>query len=219
MIQKSTLTFLTQLKKNNNKPWFDKNRKVYETAKADFISFVELLLKNIQAFDPAMKGVDAKSAVFRINRDVRFSNNKAPYKDHFGAHLSPGGRKSHLPGYYIHLMPGGAFLAGGMWEPEPQQLAAIRQEIDYNAKEFKALLAHKDFKKYFGKLDDSNKLKTVPKGYPKDHPELSLLQHKSFIMVNNIENKMLSSKDLLKHCTAVCKAMYPLDLFLRKAIE
>ncbi len=219
MIQRSTLSFLTQLKKNNNKPWFDKNRPVYEEAKADFKSFIEQLLKNIQAFDPSMKGIEAKNCIFRINRDIRFSNDKSPYKSHFGAHMSPGGRKSHQPGYYIHLEPGGAFLAGGMWEPEGPQLAAIRQEIDYNTKDFKKLLSDKNFKKYFGTLDDSDKLKTAPKGYPKDHPELSLLQHKSFIMVNKVDAKTLASKDLLKHCTVAFKAMYPMDVFLRRAIE
>lgn len=219
MIQKSTFDFLNKLKKNNNKEWFDKNRSTYEIAKKDFQAFVDELILSISKFDPAVKHLEAKKCVFRINRDIRFSKDKTPYKTNFGASISPGGKGSFTAGYYVHLEPNAIFLAGGMWQPEPPLLNAIRQEIDYNAGEFKKIINHKDFKKYFGGLSDEDKLKTVPKGYDKAHPEIEILKNKSFIVVHNLKDNNVLSKDALKYCTAVFKAMHPLNLFLRRACD
>lgn len=218
MLQKTTLDFLEKLKRNNNKEWFDKNRPVYETAKKDFQQFIETLLHSINSFDGLVKGLEAKSCIFRINRDIRFSNDKTPYKSNLAAGISPGGRKSFSPGYYIHLQPGKSFLAGGMWMPPTPQLNAIRQEIDYNAAEFKKIIGHKDFKKYFGGLEEEDKLKTVPKGYSKDHPEIELLKFKSFIVVHDLKDTEVTAKNFITHCSTILKAMYPLNAFLRRAI-
>jgi uncharacterized protein (TIGR02453 family) len=219
MIQASTLTFLKNLNKNNNKEWFDENRAAYDLAKNDFIEFVQELISGLAKFDPAVKHQEAKKCVFRINRDVRFSKDKSPYKNNFGASISPGGKKASTPGYYFHLQPGASFLAGGMWQPEPPHLNAIRQEIDYNADEFKKIISAKPFKTYFGGLSEEDKLKTVPKGYDKTHPQVELLKHKSFIVVHDLTDKIVLGKDFQKHCQAVYKAMYPMDLFLRRAID
>jgi uncharacterized protein (TIGR02453 family) len=180
MIDKSTMKFLKDLKKNNNKDWFDENRKQYQIAKDDFAEFVASLLEDIAKFDPRLKGTEAKDCIFRIFRDVRFSKDKTPYKSHFGANMAPGGRKGFLGGYYLHVDTAGeSMIAGGSYHPEPDQLAAIRQEIDYNIKEFKAILNKKDFKTNFGELEDFDKLKRVPKGYDADHPEAELLKLRS----------------------------------------
>ena len=220
MIQKSTLDFLSKLAKNNNKEWFDNNRPAYEAAKADYKKFVEDLIVSTAKFDPAVKHLEAKNCIFRINRDIRFSANKAPYKNNFGAILSPGGKKSFTAGYYVQVQPGGqSFIAGGMWQPETPLLNAIRQEIDYNAAEFKKILNAKDFKKFFGKLSDEDKLKTVPKGYDKSHPEIELLKHKSFITVHDLKDSDVTSKNFMKHCNEVMKATLPLNQFLRRACD
>ncbi|HEX8517433.1 MAG TPA: DUF2461 domain-containing protein, partial [Bacteroidia bacterium] len=141
MIQRSTLEFLAKLKKNNTKDWFDKNRKEYDSAKENYKEFLAELILNISKFDPAVKSLEPKDCMFRINRDIRFSNDKTPYKTNIGASIAPGGKKSDSAGYYIHIQPGASFLAGGVWHPEPPQLNAIRQEIDYNMDEFRKLTA------------------------------------------------------------------------------
>jgi uncharacterized protein (TIGR02453 family) len=217
MITQSTFDFLNKLKKNNNKEWFDKNREQYERAKAEMTALVEHVLKNAPKFDRALVHLEAKKCLFRINRDIRFVKDKTPYKINLSADVSPGGKGSPSAGYYIHIQPGNCFLAGGVWMPEAPVLSAIRQEIDYNAKEFSKILSNKDFKKYFGALSDEDKLKTVPKGYAKDHPQIELLKNKSFLVVHDIKDKDVLSKSFPTHLLNVFKAMYPLHAFLRRA--
>lgn len=219
MIQKQTLQFLKDLSKNNNKEWFDKNRMIYEQAKNNFREFTEELISGISKFDPAIKHLEAKNCVFRINRDIRFSKDKTPYKNNLAATISPGGKKSFSAGYYFHLEPGASILAGGMWQPEPVYLNAIRQEIDYNPEEFEKIMKAKAFKNYFGALSDEDKLKAVPKGYDKTHPQIELLKHRSFIVVHPLADKTILSPDFLKESMTVFKGMLPLNLFLRKACD
>jgi uncharacterized protein (TIGR02453 family) len=219
MVEKSTLEFLSKLSKNNNREWFEKNRSTYENAKTNFKIFVDDLILSSSKFDPAIKALEAKNCIFRINRDVRFSKNKAPYKNNFGASISPGGKKSFSAGYYVQIQPGQSFIAGGMWQPEAPLISAIRQEIDYNAAEFKKIISAKEFKKQFGKLSEEDKLKSVPKGYDKTHPEIELLKHKSFIVVHDLKDTEVLSKNFLKLCNEVMKAMHPLNSFLRKACD
>lgn len=219
MIQQPTLQFLKDLQKNNNKEWFDKHRERYEEAKINFREFIAELIQGVSKFDPAVKHLEPKNCVFRINRDIRFSKDKTPYKNNLAGSITPGGKKSFTAGYYIHIQPGASFVAGGMWQPEPTYLNAIRQEIDYNANEFKKIILAKSFKTNFGTLSDEDKLKTVPKGYDKAHPEIELLKHKSYIVVHDLSDKVVLSKDFLKQCTTVFHAMHPLNLFLRRACD
>lgn len=219
MIDKKTLDFLTQLKKNNSKEWFDKNRDTYEVVKKNFYSFINEMIHAISQFDPAVKSTEAKHCVFRINRDIRFSNDKTPYKTHLSADISPGGKKSFSAGYYIQIQPGGSFLAGGVWQPPTPQLNAIRQEIDYNTIVFKKILSEKNFKKHFGSLSEEDKVKTTPKGYEKTHPEIELLKLKSFLVVKDLKDKDLLSKNFTEECTEVFRAMHPLNKFLRTACD
>ncbi len=132
MFQPSTISFLKSLKKNNNKIWFDKNREKYDAAKDDFEHFVQSLLQKMIAFDPDMKELEAKKCMFRINRDIRFSKDKTPYKINIAASFNKGGKKSINAGYYFHLQPGGnSFVGGGLWMPNVPELKKLRQEIDY----------------------------------------------------------------------------------------
>lgn len=219
MIEKSTIEFLSKLSKNNNRDWFENNRPTYETAKNNFKDFIDEILISTTKFDRAIKNQESKNCIFRINRDVRFSKNKAPYKNNFGASISPGGKKSFSAGYYIQVQSGQSFIAGGMWQPPAPQINAIRQEIDYNTAEFKKIISTKEFKKQFGALSDEDKLITAPKGYNKNHPEIDLLRQRSYIVVHNLKNTEVLSKDFHKQCIAVMKAMYPLNIFLRKACD
>ncbi|MGZ3862343.1 MAG: DUF2461 domain-containing protein [Bacteroidia bacterium] len=207
--------FLKKLKKNNNKEWFDKNRTVYEEAKAEFSEIVQDVLNRVAKFDKSMAGMEAKKTLFRINRDIRFSKNKDPYKTNFGSNMSPGGKKSLLAGYYLHMEPGKCFLAGGCYMPEPAQLAAIRQEIDYDFKNFKKILEQKDFKKYFGGLSDEEKLVNPPKGYDKENPAVEYIKYKHFIAYHEVPDKIVMSPKFPQYAADVFKAMYPFIVFLR----
>jgi len=213
------IQFLKQLSQNNHKEWFDENRKTYELCKTDFINTVDSIIKNCEKFDKELINLEAKKCIFRINKDVRFSKDKSPYKLNFGASINPGGKKSMIPGYYLHIEPGKSFLAGGCYQPMPDVLASIRQEIDYNTEEFKKILNHKDFKLYFKSLSNDDKLKTAPKGYDKNHPELELLQHKHFIAIHQLTDAQIKSADFDKRVTKVFKALLPLNQFLRKAVS
>jgi uncharacterized protein (TIGR02453 family) len=152
MISSPTLAFLKALKKNNNKAWFDEHRENYNAAKYNFEEFVVLLLQKMIEFDEDMKELIPKNCTFRINRDVRFSKNKTPYKINLSASFNRGGKKSMYGGYYFHLQPGNNnFVGGGLWRPEPADLKKLRQEIDYCFPEFKKIICAPEFKKhYFG---------------------------------------------------------------------
>ena len=219
MIQSDTLRFLKNLHKNNNKDWFDAHRDTYEVAKANFKEFVEELILGISKFDPAVKHLEAKNCIFRINRDVRFSKDKSPYKNNFGASISPGGKKSFTAGYYFHLQPGASFLAGGMWQPEPVNLNAIRQEIDYNFSDFKKIISSKKFKDLFGDLHTENKLKRAPKGYEEDNEAIEYLKLKGFTVFHKLKDEEITSKDLVKTITELSVTVKPFIDFLNAAVE
>lgn len=220
-ISKSTLQFLKELKKNNNRDWFLDNKKKYETSKAEFIEFIDALIHQISKFDPSIKHHAAKDCIFRINRDIRFSKDKSPYKTNFGAHITSAKKRSEIhsrAGYYIHLEPGASMLAGGAYMPEANWLRAIRQEIDYETKAFKKIIQSKSFKEYFGEME-GEKLVNAPKEYPKDHPEIELLKHKSFLATHKCKDSVVNSNDFLTHSTRVFKALYPFDTFLNRALD
>ena len=214
-IKKSTLDFLTAIKCNNNRDWFLANRPSYLDAKDNFESFVQGVIDRIILFDPIIKGLEAKSCVFRINRDIRFSNDKSPYKSHFGAFIVRGGKKNgdKYAGYYFHIEPGASIMAGGAYTPPAPWLSAIREKISDSPEEFMKITGEKDFIKYFKSID-GEKLKTAPKGYPKDHPQIELLKYKSYLVVNEAPDKLVLSKDYMDHVVNVFKAMKPLNDYL-----
>ncbi len=219
MLQPSTLQFIKELKKNNNKPWFDANRKKYEAAKADFVSWVEILIAAIAKFNPAVASLKAKDCTFRINRDIRFSKDKSPYKTNMGAYINPGGKKINTPGYYFHCEPGQNFAAGGLYIPEPAVLAKVRQEIDYNFDEWKKIIGSKTFKKYFPKIDGIEVLSRPPKGYSDDNPAIEFLKMKSYIVSRPLDDKELTSKTLVKEAAKTYEAMKPMIDFLNNAMN
>ena len=215
----TSLKFLKQLSNNNSKEWFDINRKTYEICKTEFELIVKSVIDKSTLFDSALLNLEAKKCMFRINKDVRFSKDKSPYKTNMGASINPGGKKSMIPGYYIHIEPNNSFLAGGCYQPLPEMLAAIRQEIDYNSFELKKILSAKDFKTYFKELSQDDKLKTSPKGYDKNHPEIELLQHKHFIAIHHLKDEDVVNKNFPTYVSKVFKAMLPLNLFLRNCMS
>ena len=222
MISSSTITFLKALKKNNNKPWFDKNREKYNAAKYNLEEFVALLLQKMVSFDEDMKELTAKNCTFRINRDIRFSKNKTPYKINLSASFNRGGKKSIYGGYYFHLQPGGnSFVGGGLWMPEPENLKKLRQEIDYCFPEFKKIIGAASFKKHYGELerDEKQMLVNVPKGYDKENPAAEYLRMKSFIATKNLSDEEILSPKLTDEVIQSFKALMPLVKFINRAFE
>jgi len=213
------LKFLQRLSKNNNRVWFEKNRTTYLQAKDDFDQFLETLLEELIKFEDGLAGLNPKKLAFRIYRDVRFSKDKRPYKGNMGAGFSPGGKMIQEPGYYLHIEPGNkSLLAGGLYMPDANNLAKIRQEIDYNTERILKILNDRKFKKLFPSLGDFDKLKTAPKGYVKDHPHIELLKHKSFIVSHPFSDKEVKDKKFAKHVAAIAKIIKPLNDFLKDAI-
>lgn len=213
------LKFLTAITKNNNRDWFEKNKENYLEVKSSFDDFLEAFYKELLKFDGSLVGLNPRKLAFRIYRDVRFSKDKRPYKTNMGAGFSPGGKMIQEPGYYIHIEPGKCFVAGGMYMPDSKNLAKVRQEIDYNPKALLKILNHKTFKKYFNGLDDFDKVKTSPKGYAKDHPNIELLKHKSYIVSHNFTDKQVMDKKFVKQAAEACKALKPLNDYLKTAIQ
>jgi uncharacterized protein (TIGR02453 family) len=212
------LKFLKDLAKHNDRDWFEKNKPRYLEAKADFDVFVASFLESLITFDTSLAALNPKKLSFRIYRDVRFSKDKRPYKNNFGAGFSANGKMAQEPGYYLQIQPGNnSFIAGGFYLPEADALAKIRQEIDYNPDVLKKILNDKKFKATFGDFDQSDKLKTAPKGYPKDHPHLEWLKLKSFVVIHRFTDKEVLDKKFLKNATGVCKTLMPLNSFLKEA--
>lgn len=219
MLQPATIRFLQQLAKNNNKPWFDKHRDEYAAAKEDFENQVTEVLDGISATEPLFKEQKAKDCVFRIFRDVRFSKDKTPYKSHFGAFFSKGGKKYPGAGYYVHIEPGGkCFIGGGLWHPEAPLLKQVRQEIDYNFDEFNSIIGNKKFRKLFPKVN-GEQLKTLPQGYTADNPAIEYLKMKDFTVGHNLTDDLLTSKGFTKKCVEIFAEMRPFIDFLNRPLD
>ena len=216
-IKKSTLEFLKNLKFHNDRDWFLKNKPLYLDAKSNYEAFVQQIITGIIYFEPIMKGLEVKSCVYRINRDIRFSNDKSPYKTHLGAFIVRGGKKNgdKFAGYYFHIEPGKSIMAGGAYMPPSPWLSAIREKINDEPEKLIEIINSKEFIKYFGKLE-GEKLKTAPKGYPSDHPNIDLLKFKSYLVVNEASDKMLLSEKYYEHVLSVFKAMKPLNDYLNE---
>ncbi|MEX1240913.1 MAG: DUF2461 domain-containing protein [Cyclobacteriaceae bacterium] len=213
------LKFLKNLAKNNNRDWFEKNKAKYLEAKQGFEEVVSAVLKELVKFEDGFAGLDAKKLPFRIYRDVRFSKDKRPYKTNMGAGFSPNGRLIQEPGYYLHIQPGNkSFLAGGIYMPDAGNLARIRQEIDYNPEALKKIMNARKFRSLFGDFDDFDKLKTMPKGYRKDHPYIEWLKLKSFIVEMPFTDKQVMDKKFVGKIAGGCKSIKPLNDYLRAAI-
>jgi uncharacterized protein (TIGR02453 family) len=219
MISDNCLNFLKKLKKNNNTEWFHANKNLYLQAKEDFESFVNIVIHEIGHFDKSISHLDVKDCIFRINRDIRFTNDKSPYKTNFGAYFAAGGKKSIFAGYYIHIDPDEYFLSGGLYMPESNVLKAVRKEIYENTEEFKKIIKSASFKKQFGGLWEEGKLKSAPRDFPKDFPDIDLLKYKHYIVSKEQTEKSIQSPKFINEIRTVFQALFPFNSFMNKAIE
>ena len=221
MLKTSTLKFLKDLKKNNNKTWFEKNKLVYLDARDDAEQFVAQLIEGLGKVDPDVKSLQAKDCTYRIYRDIRFSSDKTPYKVHMGAFLNKGGKKAPTAGYYFHMQPGGKSMAGGgLWMPMPPELNKVRQEIDYNFSEWTKMTNDRKFKKYFPDgLDQEEILSRPPKGYDAENPAMMFLKLKSFVVTRPLTDELLASRGLLRELLNIFESMKPFVYFLNRSLE
>jgi uncharacterized protein (TIGR02453 family) len=221
MLKPATLKFLKDLRKNNDRAWFEKNRAVYEIARADFAELIDKVIASFGKKDKTIASLTAKECMYRINRDVRFSKNKAPYKNNMSASLIGGGKKSINAGYYFHFQPGGeSFIGGGRYQVEPGELKKIRQEIDYSWTEFSKIIKNKKFTSLYGELErgEGMALSREPKGYEKDNPAIEYIKLKSWVATVPLTDADLMGKDLVKKVTAAFETLQPLIIFLNRAL-
>jgi uncharacterized protein (TIGR02453 family) len=218
MISTETFQFLKDLKANNYKEWFDENRSRYTALRLEFEQFINVIIAEISLFDRESAQTTAKASIFRINRDIRFSADKIPYKTNFGAFVAKGGRKGINAGYYIHVEPGECFLAGGIYMPSGPMLKAIRSAIYENIEEFKSIVNAPAFLNHFGKELWGEKLVTSPKGFPKDFPDINYLKYKHYTVFKNEPDRIYFQATFMDEIRDVFKAMQPFNSFLNQAV-
>jgi len=221
MLTKESLQFLDDLKKNNNRDWFQDNKKRYEIFKKDYHQLVSDFLDVMKPLDPSLELLEIKNCTFRINRDIRFSKDKSPYKAHLGVWMSAGAKGANRAGYYVHIEKGASFIAGGFYSPEAEDLKKVRKEIAFFNEDLEAILADKNFKKEFGSLDvnETNSLKKPPRGHEKDHPAIEFLKLKSFTATQKYDISEVTKKDFVAKMSEKLIALKPLNDFINRALE
>jgi len=220
MITPATLQFLEDLKKNNERDWFQANQKRYELYKTDYKNTVEEFLDTIKPLDDTLEQLEFKDCSYRINRDIRFTKDKTPYKTHMGIWMCEGKKNTNLAGYYVHIENGAAFAAAGLYWPDASDLKKVRREIDGFYEELEEIVNAEDFKSVFGKLESNaeNTLKTSPKDFDKDHPAIEFLKLKSFLATTPLTNKDLINNNFIKNTVEKLIVAKPLIEFLNRAL-
>lgn len=213
------LHFLRSLAENNSKEWFDMHRDEYECVKKESVALAEKLLAGLNQLDPTLGLTDARKCIFRINRDVRFSADKSPYKTHIGMFFNKGGKSKPTAGYYLHIEPGKSFAGGGIYGPQAAELNAIRREIYFNCVEFEQIIGDKDFRHTFGELMDEGKLQRPPKGYPADFPAIELLKFKHYVVGHNLDDAVLYRPNFEGYILQIFSKMKSFNHFLNRALE
>jgi uncharacterized protein (TIGR02453 family) len=220
MLSKDTLLFLEDLKANNNRDWFLTNKKRYDIFKKDYHQLVADFLEAMKPLDASLEMLEVKNCTFRINRDLRFSKDKSPYKTHLGIWISGGTKNAETSGYYLHIEDGGSFVGGGLYSPMPEQLQKIRKEINFFYDDLEEILNQESFKSTFGNLnrDENMTLKNPPRGYEKDHPAIEHLKLKSFTATQKFDIKQVTQKDFVPTMVEKMIALKPFNDFLNRAL-
>lgn len=220
MISKDSLQFLADLKANNNRDWFLNNKKRYDRFKQEYHQLVGSFLDAMKPLDPSLELLEIKNCTFRINRDIRFSKDKTPYKTHLSIWISSGTKGSNRAGYYIHIEKDKSFIAGGLYCPEADDLKKIRREIAFFYDDLETILQEKNFKKEFGDFDrnETNVLKNPPRGYEKEHPAIEYLKLKSFESSQKIIYSEVLKKDFVNTMVNKLIALRPLNDFINRAL-
>lgn len=220
MLSKESLEFLDDLKANNNRDWFLDNKKRYEIFKKDYQQLVGQFLDIMKPLDASLEMLEVKNCTFRINRDIRFSKDKTPYKSHLGVWLSSGAKGKNRSGYYVHIERDKSFIAGGFYCPEAEDLKKVRKEIAFFYDDLEAIMQEKNFKKEFGDFDrnESSLLKNPPRGYEKDHPAIAFLKLKSFEASQKFDISEVLKEDFVDTMSKKLIALKPLNDFINRAV-
>lgn len=223
------LTFLKDVMANNNRQWFQAHRAEYDEARAEFEAGAAEAIVRISAFDPSVAHITVKDATYRFYRDTRFSQDKSPYKNHFGAYIAAHGKKSFHGGYYIHIEPGHSLLAIGNYYLPTNILTACRNEMMGNEEEWLRRVGDKEFQRYFGASeaatwDDAqgfglDRLKTCPSGFPKDYPHLRYLRQKDYCCWHRVPDDFFARLDWLDEMERVFRAGKPVMDFVNAVID
>jgi uncharacterized protein (TIGR02453 family) len=222
MITKTALAFLGELKAHNDRNWFEAHKKEYKAAYADFFDTAAHLLTGLSSFDRdiAMSGLDPKSCIMRINRDIRFSKDKSPYKTNFFVFINWEGKKSPFGGYYFHLEPGASFGGGGIYMPEPAVLDQVRREIDLHFDEWESLISEKVFLSQFPEgVLPSGKLSRPPKGYEASNPAITYLKYKGYYTQRFFSDKEVSAAGFTEELLGVFRTVQPLVGFINRSLR
>jgi uncharacterized protein (TIGR02453 family) len=213
------LQFLDQLQQNNNRAWMETNKTTYQESRHTLLKITEQLIQGIGKFDSDIGMLAPASCIFRINRDIRFAKDKSPYKSNMGAYFAKGGKTGGYAGYYLHLQPHNqSFIAGGIYDPSPEILKKVRQEIDYNGDKLELIVRDKKFSELFEKLQGES-LQRPPKGYEASHPHIDWLKLKSFIAVHPVMDTVVAKPDFIEHTLTLFQALAPLNRFLNTALD
>ncbi|MBN1951186.1 MAG: DUF2461 domain-containing protein [Bacteroidales bacterium] len=215
MLEKS-YAFLELLKKNNHREWYHANKKLYQEAQEEFEQITEIMLYETSKFDKSLLGLIPKDCIFRIFRDVRFSKDKSPYKTNFGAFLTPGGKKSVKAGYYLHVEPGGSFVAAGIYMPPSEVLRAIRSDIVEHFQEYLEIVESPDIVEEFGGVS-GEKLKTAPKGFDKEFPGIEHLKFKNYGLIAMRSDEQIRSEESFSDIMRLFRLANPFVFFLNEA--
>ena len=215
---KNVIDFLEQLKRNNNREWFNSHKDWYEQSRQKVLFLTELIINEIRKFDKDIPITDPKDCLFRIYRDVRFSADKSPYKTHFGSYIAKGGTKSNRAGYYFHIDPDASFIGGGIYMPGPDVLKALRSAIFDQPDTFLDILENPGFKKTYPTVD-GEKLKTAPKGFPPDFEHIDILKFKSYAFTREINKSEIIRDDFASMMVEKFQTLYPANRFLNDALD
>ena len=190
VIAANALSFLKKLEKNNNREWFADHKDEFKGLESDVKQFYKTVMEKLKIHDD----ID-RLKMFRIYRDIRFSKDKTPYKTHFGGSFTRAGARKR-GGYYLHIQPGESFIATGFWEPNKEDLHRIRKEFELDATEIREIVNEKKFKQVWGDFHGES-LKTAPKGFDRDHPNIDLIKRKQFVFIRKFSDKEVLSSEFL----------------------
>ncbi|PYF77384.1 DUF2461 domain-containing protein [Pedobacter nutrimenti] len=202
----SNFAFLKALEENNDKEWFTAHKQAYQQELGDIENFAEALLRKLSVHD-VIETPSGKKSLYRIYRDVRFSNDKTPYKTHWSGSFRRA-TQYRRGGYHFHLGPGNSFIAGGFWGPEPKDLKLIRDDISFDAAPLRNIIQSEAFVKTFGSLK-GEQLKTVPKGFDPQNEAVDLLRYKQFLLVRPFSDEEVFSASFLEQADLTFQQMRP----------
>ena len=211
-------TFLKQIAEHNDRDWFHAHQAEYKGARATFEEMTRQLIFRIAAFDASVAYQTPKSCIYRFARDIRFSNDKSPYKRHFGAFVCSHGRKSYRGGYYLHVEPGNTLVAGGSWCPPAPLLKHIRETIISDIDDFRSIVEAPEFKTLYPAIGE-DPVKTMPKGFPKDFAYPEYIKPRLYTVWHPLSDEFLFQPDAMDQLESMFRTMYPFNRFLNEVFD